>query len=98
MDLKDCTETLRARMGDASGLDASLKFDCGTDGVLFVDARSVPHHVNNADLDADCTVRITLENLSALLSGKLDPMTGFMTGKFQVEGDMGVAMKLQRLV
>ena len=67
MDLKTCTETLRERMSDASGLDASLKFDCGADGVLFVDARSIPHHVNNADLDADCTVSISLANLSALI-------------------------------
>ena len=41
---------------------------------------------------------ITLENLNNLLTGKLDPVTGFMGGKFKVTGDMSVAMKLQRVV
>ena len=47
---------------------------------------------------ADCTVAITLENLNNLLTGKLDPVTGFMGGKFKVSGDMSLAMKLQRVV
>ena len=47
---------------------------------------------------SDCTISITHENLEALLSGQLDPVTGFMTGKFTVAGDMSLAMKLQRVV
>ena len=41
---------------------------------------------------------ITLDNLNALLTGQLNPVTGFMSGKFKVSGDMSVAMKLQRVV
>jgi hypothetical protein len=44
--------------------------------------------VHNQDIDADCTVAITLENLAALLTGELEPATGFMMGKFKVSGDM----------
>jgi putative sterol carrier protein len=98
MDLQACTETLRAKVGDASGLNATLKFDCGADGVLFVDGRSVPNTVSNENKDADCTVAISHENLVALLTGELDPATGFMMGKFKVSGDMSVAMKMQRVV
>lgn len=54
--------------------------------------------VGNDDVDADCTVAISLENLTALLAGELEPATGFMTGKFRVSGDMSVAMKLQRVL
>jgi len=32
-----------------------------------------------------------------LLTGDLNPMTAFMSGKIKVDGDMGVAMKLQKL-
>jgi putative sterol carrier protein len=46
----------------------------------------------------DCTVAITLATLADLLSGELEPATGFMTGRFKVSGDMSVAMKLQRVV
>ena len=98
MDLQACTESLRAKMGESSGLNATLKFDCGADGVAYIDGKSVPNTVSNEDKEADCTVAITLANLAALLSGELEPTTGFMTGKFKVSGDMSVAMKLQRVV
>ena len=98
MDLQACTEALRAKMGAASGLNATLKFDCGADGVVVLDGRSVPNAVHNDNVDTDCTVAITVENLAALLTGELEPATGFMMGKFKVSGDMSVAMKLQRVV
>ena len=98
MDLQTCTEKLRAKVGDSSGLNATLKFDCGADGVVIIDGKAVPNTVSNVDGDTDCTVGITLANLAALLSGELDPTTGFMMGKFKVSGDMSVALKLQRVV
>jgi putative sterol carrier protein len=98
MDMKACTEALRAKVGDASGLNATLKFDCGADGVAYIDGKSVPNSVSNDNKEADCTVAITLENLAALMTGDLEPATGFMMGKFKVSGDMSVAMKLQRVV
>ena len=33
-----------------------------------------------------------------MAAGQLDGMTAFMTGKLKIEGDMGVAMKLQGLL
>lgn len=98
MDMQAITEALRAKVGDSSGLDATLKFDCGVDGVVVVDGRSVPNTVDNTDRDTDCTIAITHENLVALLIGELEPATGFMMGRFKVSGDMSVALKLQRVV
>jgi putative sterol carrier protein len=98
MNMQQCTETLRAKVGESSGLNATLKFDCGADGVAVIDGKSVPNTVDNTDRETDCTVAITLENLAALLSGELEPATGFMMGKFKVSGDMSVALKLQRVV
>ena len=98
MDIRECTEALRGKVGDNSGLEAVLKFDCGADGVVVIDGKAVPNTVSNDDREADCTVSITRENLEALITGGLDPITGFMTGKFTVAGDMSVAMKLQRVV
>jgi putative sterol carrier protein len=98
MDMQACTEALRAKVGDSSGLDATLKFDCGGDGVVVIDGRSVPNRVHNENVETDCTISITRDNLAALLSGELEPTTGFMMGKFKVSGDMSVALKLQRVV
>jgi putative sterol carrier protein len=98
MDMQACTDALRAKVGDSSGLNATLKFDCGADGVAYIDGKSVPNSVDNNNRDADCTLQITLDNLAALLTGELEPAAGFMMGKFKVSGDMSVAMKLQRVV
>ncbi|WPC65669.1 SCP2 sterol-binding domain-containing protein [Rhodoferax ferrireducens] len=98
MNLDACTEAIRTKVGTDSGLDATLKFDCGEDGVICIDGKSAPNTVSNINLDTDCTVGITLENLNAMLAGDLEPATGFMMGKLKVTGDMGVAMRLQRVI
>ncbi len=99
MDLHTATEQLRAKVGDDSGLGAVLKFDCGADGAIVVDATKSPNTVSNdAGVEGDCTVALTLDTLADLLNGNLEPVTGFMTGRFKVSGDMSVAMKLQRVV
>jgi putative sterol carrier protein len=98
MDMQACTEALRSKVGADSGLNATLKFDCGADGIAYIDGKSTPNTVDNQDREADCTVAITIENFAALLSGDLEPATGFMMGKFKVSGDMSVALKLQRVV
>ncbi len=67
-----------------------LKFDCGTDGVILLS----PDGVSQDDTDADCTIKITTENLGKLLKGKLNPMTGVMMGKLKVSGNPAVALKL----
>ena len=68
-------------------------------GRLVVDATKVPNTLSNdASLVADCTVALGIKTLGDLLSGELEPTTGFMMGKFKVSGDMSVALKLQRIV
>ena len=98
MNLEDCTQAIRTKVGADSGLNATLKFDCGADGTIYIDGRSAPNTVGNSSGEADCTVGITLDNLNALLSGELEPATGFMVGKLKVAGDMSVAMRLQRVI
>ena len=42
-------------------------------------------------------IRITDEAAAAMSSGELDPMTAFMSGKIQVEGDMTLMMQMQAI-
>lgn len=78
----------------SKAFDGSLKFDCGDDGVVVL----ADGNASREDQDTDCTIKITQDNLIKLLTGKLNPMTGVMMGKLKVSGDMGVAMKLGKLL
>ena len=98
MDMTQATEHLRNKVGEQCGLNAILKFDCGADGVAVIDGRATPNTVDNTDRAADCTVALPLATLTDLLTGELEPTSGFMMGKFKVSGDMSVALKLQRVL
>ena len=98
MSLQSITEAMRQKIGEDSGLVASLKFDCGADGIIVIDGSVVPNTISNSDRETDCTIGITVENLQALLDGELNGVSAFMSGKIKVEGDMSVAMKLQSVV
>ncbi len=98
MMLQNCTDKIRQKLGQDSSLHARLKFDCGHEGVIFVDALAQPHVVDNQDRQADCTVSLSLDDLCALLTGELNPVSGFMSGKLKVAGDMSIAMRLQKVV
>ncbi len=97
MSLENYTVQVREKVGEASGLNATIKFAFTEGGALLIDGKSKPNQVSNDDTAADCTVKVSLENFGKLMERKLDPMTAFMTGKIKIEGDMGVAMKLGNL-
>jgi putative sterol carrier protein len=98
MSLESVTETIKGRVGDDAGLGATLKFDMGDVGVIFIDGKSSPNTVSNDNKDADCTIGLSLDDLESMMAGDLAPTTAFMAGKLKVEGDMGVAMKLQTIM
>ncbi len=95
MSLEQLTDGLRERVGEDCGLGASVKWDFGDGTYLLLDASQVPNVISNDDGDADCTLKISIENFTAMIAGELDGTSAFMTGKLKIEGDMGIAMKLQ---
>ncbi|AMY71767.1 SCP2 sterol-binding domain-containing protein [Frigidibacter albus] len=93
MALDRITEKMREKLA-VTPFSGSLKFDCGAAGVIVL----ADGTASREDRGADCTIRITEENLVKLLTGKLNPMTGVVTGKLKVSGDPTVAMKLAKLI
>ena len=47
--------------------------------------------------EADCTITATEETLVKIANGEANPTTAYMTGKLKIQGDMGAALKLQKL-
>ena len=95
MTLELVTTGLRENVGEDCGLGASVKWDFGDGTYLLLDAGQVPNVVSNEDAEADCTLKISLDDFIAMTQGELDGTSAFMSGKLKIEGDMGIAMKLQ---
>jgi putative sterol carrier protein len=92
--LEEITDRMKTAVGADSGLGKSVKFDLRSEGVIRIEGGAV----TNEDLPADCTISVSKDDFLRLAQGQLDPTMAFMQGKLKVNGDMGVAMKLQPLL
>jgi len=97
--VKDFFDGLEAR-ADASktaGINNSYLFDVDGAGRWTVDVREGKVSVAEGGDSADCEISVTEENFEKILAGEQNATTAYMTGKLKVKGDMGAAMKLQKL-
>ena len=88
----------RADSSKTAGMNNSFAFDIDGAGqwtVAVDDGRvSVTEGTSAA---ADATITSSAENFERIVAGELNPTSAYMTGKLKVKGDMGAAMKLQKL-
>ena len=66
--------------------------------VIYIDGIGDTNQVHREDLEAQCTLITKTDHFRSLMSGSLNPMMAVMTGKLKIEGDMGIAMKLTRII
>lgn len=93
MTLQEIADKISAKASGGS-FSRSVKLDLGSDGVIVVDGSSV----STTDADADCTIKLSKDNLEDLMSGDLNPTMAYMSGKLKVEGDLTVAMQLSQIL
>lgn len=98
MDIETLTNGMRERVQGKSGLDATVKFDFGDDGRIFLDGTTLPYTVSNEDKEADCTLSVKMDDFVAIVKREMDPTMAFMMGKLKVAGSMGIAMKLSSVL
>lgn len=80
----------------AAPIGSSIKFNLGGE-IIHLDGSGSSNVVTSDDKDADCTITMATEDFQGMISGDLNPMMAFMSGKIKIDGDMGVAMQLQSL-
>ncbi len=97
MSLEKATEKVVKLATNNSGkvnAKINFKFD---EGMIHLDDTVTPTVVSNEELEAECTIKLSLENFLNMMHGDLNPMMAMMSGKMKIEGSKGVAMKLAAL-
>ena len=88
----------RADASKIAGMSNSYLFDIEGEGQWLVNVADGAISVTPGDGEADATISTTADVFEKIVSGEQNPTTAYMTGKLKIKGDMGAAMKLQKLV
>ncbi|HEX5246217.1 MAG TPA: SCP2 sterol-binding domain-containing protein [Gaiellaceae bacterium] len=87
----------RADASKTAGMTNSYVFDIEGAGLWKVDVDNGSVSVTEGGGDADVTIATSQETFEKIIAGEQNPTSAYMTGKLKVKGDMGAAMKLQKL-
>lgn len=98
MSYSDLADTFRRRAIEFSPLKACVLFDFGDGGAILVDASASPPEIHEETGEADCTIRVTVENLEKLMTGAMNPTLAYTLGRLKIDGSMGLAMKVANLL
>jgi len=80
-----------------AGMNNSYVFDIEGAGSWTVAIADGAIEVTEGVSDADATFSASEESFEKIVAGEQNPTTAYMTGKLKIKGDMGAAMKLQKL-
>jgi len=80
-----------------AGMTNSYLFDIEGAGQWKVDVDDGSINVSEGEGDADATISASVETFEKIVAGELNPTSAYMTGKLKIKGDIGAAMKLQKL-
>ena len=94
--LEKILASIQSKASQAKPLKSTLKFNFGEEQ-LYIDGTGDINQVSTEDKEAACQVDVSIEDFLALTKGELNPMNAVMSGKLVIQGDTGVAMKLQSL-
>jgi putative sterol carrier protein len=99
MSAREFFETLESRVDPSktAGMNNSYLFDIDGAGTWKVDVQDGSVNVSEGGDAADVTISTSEETFEKMVSGEQNPTSAYMTGKLKVKGDMGAAMKLQKL-
>ncbi len=87
----------RADAEKLAGMNNSYLFDIEGEGQWHVVVADGAIQVNEGEGDADTTISTSADTFAQIVAGEQNPTTAYMTGKLKIKGDMGAAMKLQKL-
>lgn len=84
----------------AEGVNATIQFNLSGDngGLYWVKIADGKAEAGQGQAESPkMTLKAAADDWYAVSTGKMNPMQAFMSGKIKIEGDMGMAMKLQTM-
>jgi putative sterol carrier protein len=73
-----------------------IGLDLGAQQVV-IDGTGASNQLITGSAEAPCVVQVSPADLQALLMGQMNPMNAFLSGKLRIQGDMNLALQLQKL-
>jgi putative sterol carrier protein len=98
MSFETVADTIRSHLMNFAGLGYKVKFAFDEGGVLLLDGTVTPPSLSEADEEADCTIRSSVDNAVKLINGDLNPMLAYSMGKLKIDGSVGVALKMASMM
>lgn len=95
--IEQVVERFKAQAAKAAPIGATIKFMLD-DHPILIDGTGDENIVSQEDREADTTIITSIDTLGKLTRGELNPMMAVMGGKVKIQGNMGLAMKLQSLL
>jgi putative sterol carrier protein len=87
----------RIEPGKTAGMNNSYVFAIDGAGTWTVKVTDGGVTVDEGDTGGDCTISTSAETFEKVVKGEQNPTAAYMSGKLKIKGDMGAAMKLQKL-
>nr|QBZ96192.1 hydroxysteroid dehydrogenase-like protein 2 [Perinereis aibuhitensis] len=75
-------------------------FDLKDAGTWYLDLKNSPGATGQGapPQEAQCTMTLSPDDFAKMFAGKLVPTQAFMSGQLKIKGDLGLAMKLEKLM
>ena len=89
--------TARIDPAKTAGMNNAYVFAIEGAGTWTVKVRDGGVTVDEGDTGGDCTISTSAGTFEQIVKGEKNPTAAYMSGKLKIKGDMGAAMKLQKL-
>ena len=99
MTIDEISRDMAQKSGTLDPLGKTLLFYLDDEKMLIdgTGDANVVSIVSGQDVEADCTVRMTIETFGKLQRKEIKPFMAVASGRIKVRGDMSIATKLKKL-
>ena len=100
MTIEDIRDEMSQKTRTLEPLGKTLVFRFDDESMLIdgTGEKNVVSLVSGETVEADCSVRMSMETFLKLRRREIKPLMAVASGKIKVEGDLSIAAKLKRLI